>query len=84
VRASTLGTPSSGAGSLLAGVPVVLCNPEAAVSDLPRLFEALITEAVVEPIVTGLGCPASLDVVRRYLVDLGRTGLDETSFSTSS
>jgi hypothetical protein len=47
--------PSSGAGSPLAGVPVVLCDAEAAVSDLPRLFEALITEAVVEPIVTGLG-----------------------------
>jgi hypothetical protein len=30
VRASTLGTPSSGAGSPLAGVAVVLCDAEAA------------------------------------------------------
>jgi hypothetical protein len=64
VRASTLGTPSSGAGSPLAGVPVVLCDAEAAVSDLPRLFEALITEAVVEPIVTGLGGHDPLQAMR--------------------
>jgi hypothetical protein len=64
VRASTLGTPSSGAGSPLAGVPVVLCDAEAAVSDLPRLFKALITEAVVEPIVTGLGGHDPLQAMR--------------------
>ena len=81
--ASTLGTPSSGAGSPLAGVPVVLCDAEAAVSDLPRLFEALITEAVVEPIVTGLGghCPVSLDLVRAHLGDLWRSRFAETASS---
>jgi hypothetical protein len=37
---------------------------EAAVPDLPRLLEALITEAVVEPIVTGLGGHDPLQAMR--------------------
>jgi hypothetical protein len=47
-----------------AGVPVVLCDAEAAVSDLPHLFEALIRGAVVEPIVTDLGSHDPLQAMR--------------------
>jgi hypothetical protein len=44
--------------------PRRVCDAEAAVSDLPRLFEALITEAVVEPIVTVLGGHDPLQAMR--------------------